>query len=401
MVQNTKQGATKRPTRTAESKAAKVAQKPKSAAKSTKQFFKKNWLGTVLILLATFVFFWPIIIRISSYSEGGDAMFNAWILARNDHCIMREGCPKYSDANIYLPHKDTMLYSETESSLGLEAVPLFLINSNPIFAYNVLTVACFFFAGWFMYLLVKRLSKGNELFAILAGLIFEFAPLKIAAVSHLQNLSIFYLPLAFLIIFNYLDAKKRKYLMGLFVVLALQFYASWYQMAFVLVAVFAFLGGAWVFKYAKLKPLVIIATVTLLAAIATLPLAKEYTRFSKANKASFGIADQTTYSSSLSDYFSPYQGTIEGNLYRTTLGRKLPQVASYNPDSASFHGFILYAIALFLIVVTFVRRKRSPEQEEQYKIVAVFALIALVGFIMSLGCSRFGATTCTQIFFRG
>lgn len=362
-----------------------VLRKIKAAAKSTKQFFKKNWIGTVVILLATFIFFWPVITRISSYSEGGDAMFNAWLLARNHHCILRDGCPSYSDANIYSPNKDTLLYSETETSLGLISLPLRVFSQNPILFYNVLTIASFFFAGWFMYLLVKRLSKGSELFAILAGLIFEFAPFKMAAVTHLQNLSIFYLPLIFLIIFNYLDAKYKKYLLGLFLILVLQFYASWYQMVFALVAVFTFLAGAWIFKYAKLKLLIIIAAVTLLAAMVTLPLAKEYTRFSKTNNAKFGIAEQTTYSSSLSDYFSPYQNTILGNAYRSTIGQKLPQIASYNPDSASYHGMILYSTALFLLVITFIRRKRGEEQRQQYVLVVIFALIALVGFVMSLG----------------
>jgi hypothetical protein len=206
-----------------------------------------------------------------------------------------------------------------------------------------------------------------------------------STVTHLQNLSIFYLPLIFLMIFNYLEARYRKYLVALFVVLVLQFYASWYQMVFVLVAVFTFLVGAWIVKYVKFRPLAIIAFITLLAALATLPLAKEYVRFSKANKASFGIVDQTTYSSSLSDYFSPYQGTIAGQLYRSKLGKKLPQLGSYNPDSASYHGFILYAVALSLLVTAFLRRKRSKEQEQQNKLIIIFMAIAIIGFIMSLG----------------
>src|SRR6266571_402706 len=74
-----------------------------------KAFLRANWIGTVIILVFTLIFFWPIVTRINTYIEGGDAMFNAWTLSRNYHCIMRDGCPNYADGNIYFPNKDTML----------------------------------------------------------------------------------------------------------------------------------------------------------------------------------------------------------------------------------------------------------------------------------------------------
>src|SRR6266540_3265030 len=137
-------------------------------------FLRRHWLGTLLILVATLIFFWPIVIRLDSYSDGGDSMFNAWTLARNHHCLQGEGCPNYADGNIYFPNKYSMLYSETQLSAGGVTLPLHWINNNPIFAFNVLMIVSFFLSGWFMYLLAKRLSRGNELFSILAGLIFEF-----------------------------------------------------------------------------------------------------------------------------------------------------------------------------------------------------------------------------------
>ena len=63
--------------------------------------------------------------HVGDYSEGGDAMFNAWAIARNQHCILREACPSYVNANIYFPHKDTMLYSESQLSAGFLTYPFF------------------------------------------------------------------------------------------------------------------------------------------------------------------------------------------------------------------------------------------------------------------------------------
>ena len=346
---------------------------------------KPSWLGVAIILIATTIFFWPMIIRMGSYSPGGDAAFNAWTLARDQHCILRENCPNYLDGNIFFPHKDTMLYSETQLSAGFLTLPLYLVNQNPIFSYNVWTVLSFFFSGLFMFFLAKYLSKGKIVLSILAGLVFEFAPLKMAAIFHLQNLSIFYLPLAFLMIFKYLDTKRRLYLGTLFVVLVLQFYASWYQMAFVLLAIVVALLAFLIFKYANWRKIIIVSCVVALAAISTLPLAVQYIHFSKETNATFNIQEQDTYSSSLADYFIPNNGTLLGRLYYSI--RKDAQVNSYNPDSYSYHGVTMYAIGIVMVIVGFhyYRKSKKEELQQANKLILMFAILAIVGFIVSLG----------------
>ena len=146
-----------------------------------------------------------------------------------------------------------------------------------------------------MYLLVKRLSRGNILYSVMAGLIFEFAPIKISSVSHLQNISIFYLPLIFLMMLNYFDNKRKKWLIPLFILLVLQFYASWYQMVFVLVAVGLFILCMLLFRVIKPKIFLLTLVTVVLATISTLPLALKYVQFSKTNKATFGIQDATYF----------------------------------------------------------------------------------------------------------
>src|ERR1700722_8856544 len=133
----------------------------KKEIKNITKRWRASWTGVVVILILTIIFFWPIIIRMGSYSPGGDAAFNAWTLARDQHCILRENCPSYLNGNIFFPHKDTMLYSETQLSAGFLTLPLFLINQNPIFSYNVWTILSMFFSGLFMFYLARYLSRGN------------------------------------------------------------------------------------------------------------------------------------------------------------------------------------------------------------------------------------------------
>ncbi|MGD8373715.1 MAG: hypothetical protein PVI21_02550 [Candidatus Woesebacteria bacterium] len=346
-------------------------------------FFKQNWIGTVVILLAAIVFFWPMIVRIDSWSEGGDAMFNAWTLSRNHNCILGDNCPNYVDANIYFPNKDTMLYSETQLSAGVLTLPLHFINSNPIFAYNVWTIVSVFLCGFFMYLLAKYLSRGSELVSTAAGLIFAFAPFRMAAIFHLQNWSIFYLPLAFLLIFKYFDTRKKGYLVGLFATLTLQFYASWYNMVFVGVAIGILLLGFLIFKIAKLKQVMAVAAAMLAAIIAILPLALQYMRFSEETGAAFSLKDQTLYSSSLLDYFLPNSGTLWGKIASWLhIG---PGLNAYNLDSISYHGITLYVLAAALVVFVFLKRKKGAEAMRRFGLVITMTSIGLVGLVLSLG----------------
>jgi hypothetical protein len=235
----------------------------------------------------------------------------------------------------------------------------------------------------FMYFLARHLSRGNELISILAGLVFEFAPLKMAAISHLQNLSIFYLPLILLLLLCHFKKSRRRTLFGLFVVLVLQFYASWYQMIFILFALGAFLLVAAVTKLTDLKNILLISLVIALAVITTLPLAKEYVRFSKQHQATFGIADQVKYSSSLVDYVIPNDGTISGKLYHHLWPKS--KINSYNPDSYSYHGLVLFWICTVTLTAGYFYRKKNLQFKYNYKLLLAFTVIGLVGFIVSLG----------------
>lgn len=347
------------------------------------RYLYRHRVGTLLILAATILFFWPLIIRLDSYSPGGDAMFNAWEMSRNQHCILRQHCPTYADANIFYPHKDTMLYSETQLSAGIVAMPVHLLDQNPILQYNLLTIILFFLMGWCMYLLAMYLSRGNIPISVAAGLIFELAPFRMAAIWHLQNLSIFCLPLAVLLILKYFDTGRRKFLMYLFPTLLYVFFASWVQMVFMLIAIGILLLGMRISKIVSWRPVMKVAAVTAVAALITLPLALQYVHFSKTNNAKFSILDQEQYGSSLADYVIPYSGTLFGKVYHTVR----PQaVNAYNSDSDSYHGLALYAVGAAVLFFAYRWRKsRDIETKRMNALILTLSAIALVGFFMSLG----------------
>lgn len=349
-----------------------------------KKAFKKHWLGALIITAATLFFFWSFLPRLATYNAGGDAMFNAWTLARNHHCLLMQGCPDYADGNIFFSNENSMLYSETQLSAGLLTLPLHFINDSPIFSYNVWTILSMFFSGLFMYLLAMRLSKGNKLFSIASGLVFQFAPYKAVSLIHLQNLSIFWLPLIILFIVCYAQKPKRRYLVGLLISCVLLFYASWYQMVFALAGIAVVLLGIGIFKIAKWRKVGLMAATVFVAIIATLPLAIQYINFSKQDEAKYGLLEQTTYSSSVADYFIPPTSTLEGKWVQQNIdiGYKIER---FNADSSSYHGLILYVVGFAVILLGIIFRKRDEIWKYIHRWSIVAGGVILAGLIISLG----------------
>lgn len=346
-----------------------------------KKPWRSRWFGVAIIVLATIIYFFPLILRLGTYMTGGDSMFNAWVMERNQHCILREHCPDYSNANIYYPNKDSMLYSEVEISPSVVTLPLHFLSPNPILPYNVVTILTFLMLGLSMYWLALYLSRGNQYYSLLAGLIFEFAPALITATYHLQNLSVFCYPLAFLAIFKYLDTHKRRYLAGLFAVLLYCFFASWYQMIFIV----AMVGLLSLFllwrKRAAWRDICILAIVVGVACLATLPLVTQYLHFSKESHARYTLAEKVADSSGLIDYAVTPGYTLLGQFIQLISGHHWSSASKV--QTLSYGGVSLCAL-VFLVGPYLIWSRRLGGRAVKYEYL-LFVVIALTMFIISLG----------------
>jgi hypothetical protein len=272
-----------------------------------------------------------------------------------------------------------MLYSETQFSSALLTLPLYFVNQNPLFATNVWLVLTVFLAGLFMYLLARYLSKGNETISILSGMVFAFAPTKISAMSHLQSLSIFYIPLIVLILLKYRDLGRKMHLAWFGILSALLFLASWYQMVFGLIIIGAFILFT---AFSNRRRALALVGVTLVALLSTAPIAKEYLRFSNTSEAGFSIRDQIAFSSSIDDYLMPYENTPVGMVYYNL--RPFVLKNSHNPDNYSYLGISLYVLLMLFVIYMFKKRKNSFVKDNRWLVLVLTGLF-MVGFIFSLG----------------
>ncbi len=201
---------------------------------------------TLLALLATHPLWQHLTTAVPS--DIGDPLLNTWTLAWDGHALLADPLHLF-DANIFWPLPGTLAYSEHLLGTAVLAMPLTLASGQPVLGYNLTFLASFVLSGLGMYLLALHLTRSRPA-ALLAGLAFAFAPYRLAAFSHLQLLTIQWLPLALLFLDKTLvrPARRPLFLFTLFFVL--QALSSWYLAVFSGVVVTLYVLGAWGFRRA-------------------------------------------------------------------------------------------------------------------------------------------------------
>jgi len=132
----------------------------------------------------------------------GDPLLNIWILSWDVDQIRQAlaGDPSrlahVFDAAIFHPAPLALAYSDHLLPQAIQALPVMLLTDNPILAYNLLFLSTFALSGLGMYLLVRELT-GSAAAALAAGLLFGFAPYRLAQSSHVQVLSSQWMPFVF------------------------------------------------------------------------------------------------------------------------------------------------------------------------------------------------------------
>jgi hypothetical protein len=137
----------------------------------------------VLVTLALFaaltaVMTWPQVLRMSDgVHDPADPLMVTWVLSWVAHQLPLAPAHIF-DANIFYPERNTLAYSETLLVPGLVAAPLSWLGVGPILIYNIVFLSGFALSGAGLALLVRRLT-GNNGAAIVAGIVFAFAPYRI------------------------------------------------------------------------------------------------------------------------------------------------------------------------------------------------------------------------------
>ena len=159
--------------------------------------FKKILLQILVVLLffiLTVFFTYPLFV--GKTVNTADALLHIWIISWNNHQFFSNPLHLFH-SNIFAPHQYTLAFTENEIAISLIAGPVLKLFNDPVLAYNFLIVFGFVVCGYGMYLLISYLTK-DKLIAVLAGIIYAFAPFKIVHGFDRLHTTGLWLPFVFL-----------------------------------------------------------------------------------------------------------------------------------------------------------------------------------------------------------
>ncbi len=180
-----------------------------AAAEYPRSSSVKRGAAVVLFYSALTVFFtWPLAPDLSTRVVAHfDPPFSAWRLARVVHNVSRGG-PLF-DGEIYWPARQTLAYSDAMLAQAAFAWPLLATGLTPLAVLNVLTLAGVAGSATAAYVLARRLT-GNTGGALVAGLVFAFAPYRRDHLQHVELQWALWTPLALWAWHRALDGGRAR-----------------------------------------------------------------------------------------------------------------------------------------------------------------------------------------------
>jgi len=204
-----------------------------------------------LAALLTVAFTWPVAPRLGSVGrfDTSDGHWSIWCVAWVSHALATDPAHLF-DANIFVPHRDTLAYSENNIVAGVLGLPAYLLTGNPYATHNLSMLLGIALAFVGAYALARYLTRDTGA-SIVAAIAFAFCPFLFARTAHIQLMLFFGLPVAMLAMHRLIDAPSIGRAAALGLALAVQALACGYYGIFggLLAALgllfFALTRGAW------------------------------------------------------------------------------------------------------------------------------------------------------------
>jgi hypothetical protein len=230
---------------------------------------KYAWLAAIFAVLAM-VMTWPLgRLTLVGLPASDDAYFSVWRLAWIAHQLPADPARLF-DANIFYPATGTLAYSDAMLLVGLFGTPFFLLGLDPGLIHNGLLLAAIVSSMLCVFALARRLT-GSDPAALVAAIIFGFAPYRMAHIGHLELQWTMWMPLSMLLLHRLVERPSVVRALWLGATLAAQVLSSIYYGVFLS----CYLAAAWMalmpFSHVKgrlvaasaaaLAPLLIVAAI--------------------------------------------------------------------------------------------------------------------------------------------
>ena len=347
---------------------------------------RRTATAALMYALAACAFTWPLVLHphslFGAMDPTGDPSLYLWTLGWDLHTLASHPAwlltGRVFNAGIFFPAPLTLAYSD---HLLLQAValwPVYAVTHDLIFCYNVLLIGSLVAAALAMHVLARALT-GSEAAASVAGLIFGFAPYHFTHLLHVQLQALYFLPLSFFFLHRLFAAERRSDTIALGVVTALQTISSVYYgvigtigLACATVVLMAATGR--ITDWRLLRRGVAAAALALLVAA---PWSIPYLRVARDAGGGRTLYEASNGSAVLSSYLqAPATNLVYGRTGWLRPGARAPLPFKDGPEQALFLGFVAMLLAAAGALA-------APQGLK--RIAAVYAVLAVVGFVLSLG----------------
>jgi hypothetical protein len=162
-------------------------------------------LAAFVVLIAFMM--WPQVRHIrDSAMDHQDVYFNMWRLGWIAHALS-SAPSRLLDGNIFYPEKRTLTFSDAMPVEGVVAAPLLWIGVKPVLVHNLMLLGAIAVSALGLFMLVRYLT-GSRGAALLAGVVFAFAPYRYEHIMHMELQWTMWMPWAFLALHRTLDTGR-------------------------------------------------------------------------------------------------------------------------------------------------------------------------------------------------
>ena len=113
------------------------------------------------------------------------------------------------DANIYHPLPNTLAYSENLIGTALIAAPIIWLTGDAMLAMNLAALVSCWLCGLGAYVLARKLKVGVP-GAVIAGIVFAFAPARFFRMSQMHLVAMQWIPFSLAYLHSYLDTRRAR-----------------------------------------------------------------------------------------------------------------------------------------------------------------------------------------------
>jgi len=142
--------------------------------------------------------------------DAPDTHLYIWTLAWDAHAFITNPFGIF-DSNIYYPLPNTLAYSENLIGSALVAAPIIWLTGDAMLAMNLVALSATCLSGLGAYLLARKLGIGAP-GAVLAGIVFAFAPARFFRMSQIHLVAMQWIPFSLAYLHAYFDSKQARHL---------------------------------------------------------------------------------------------------------------------------------------------------------------------------------------------